>query len=67
MSKVLRPARKRAGYTHEGRLCGLPEPAQAGLVPISPPVYGPGVGVRRICTGHGRAPRGLDGTYALGV
>ena len=42
MSKVLRPARKRAGYTHEGRLRGLPESAQAGLVLGSPPVHGPG-------------------------
>ncbi len=25
------PARERAGYAHEGRLRGLPEPAQAGL------------------------------------
>ena len=37
-----RPARKRAGYPHEGRLRGLLEPAQAGLVLGSPPVHGPG-------------------------
>ena len=26
------PARERAGYAHEGRLRGLPEPASAGLL-----------------------------------
>ena len=34
------PARERAGYLHEGRLRGLPEPAQAGLVDQARPFTG---------------------------
>ena len=41
MSNVLRPARTRAGYTHEGRLRGLAEPAYAGFLCLA-----------RLCTGR---------------